>query len=88
MAFLSTESRLILRNKIEKIGSQSLGIYIVHIPVMNFFARAIYHFAPWILSQTILFITLVAVVGLGVPLIVMWIFRNSFLKRYYGYIFG
>lgn len=88
MAFLSSRQELLLRNKVEKIGTQSFGIYLAHIPVMEFFSRAVYHFVPWILGQTLLFIVLVAIVGLVLPLTIMWVFRNSFLRRFYVYIFG
>jgi len=86
--FLSTNKSLPGRNSVEKIGAQSFGIYLVHIPVMVYLARGIYHFAPWLLSQTALFALLIAVVGLGLPLLIMWIFRKTFLNRVYGYVFG
>ncbi|MHB8134443.1 MAG: acyltransferase [Anaerolineaceae bacterium] len=87
-AILSTNKILPLRNSIEKIGAQSFGIYLAHIPVTQYLARGIYHFAPWLLSQTILFTLIIAVASLGLPLFGMWIFRKPLLKRVYGYVFG
>ena len=88
MAFLSTSAILPLRKNVEKMGSQSFGIYLVHIPVMDFFSRAVYHFAPWLLSQNLLFIVLVAVIALIIPLLLMAFFRKTFLKKIYGFVFG
>jgi surface polysaccharide O-acyltransferase-like enzyme len=85
---LSLNRTMPIQNLFEKIGAQSFGIYLVHIPVMLFLAKAIYHFWPWLLSQTILFVIIIAAAGLGLPLLVMWIFRRSSLNRVYGYIFG
>jgi len=87
-AILSTEKALPVRNQVEKIGGQSFGIYLAHIPVMEYLARGIYHLAPWILGQTLLFVLIIASMGLFIPLLAMWIFRKTFLNRFYGYIFG
>jgi peptidoglycan/LPS O-acetylase OafA/YrhL len=88
MAFLSTSVKFPIRKNIEKMGSQSFGIYLVHIPVMDFFSRAVYHFIPWLLGQTLLYIILVAILGLALPLLLMWFFRNTFFKKVYGFVFG
>jgi len=85
---LSTKKTLPVRNSVEKIGAQSFGIYLAHIPVMEYLARGIYHFAPRLLSQTILFAFIIAFFGLGLPLLAMWVFRKTFLNRVYGYVFG
>jgi len=87
-AILSTEKVLPLRNQVEKTGGQSFGIYLAHIPVMEYLARGIYHLAPWLLGQTLIFVLIIASVGLFIPLLGMWIFRKTFLNRYYGYVFG
>ena len=87
-AILSTEKVLPLRNQVEKIGGQSFGIYLGHIPVMEYLARGIYHLAPWLLGQSIIFVLIIASVGLFIPLFGMWVFRKTFLNRIYGYVFG
>lgn len=88
MAFLASSNLLPGRKNIEKMGSQSFGIYLAHIPVMDFFSRAVYHFAPWLLSQTLLFTLLVALLGLIIPLLLMAFFRKTYFKKIYGFVFG
>ena len=55
---------------------------------MEYLARGIYHLAPWLLSQTLLFVLIIALVGLFISLLGMWLFRKTFLNRIYGYVFG
>lgn len=86
--FLSATNTLWKKNEVEKIGAQSLGIYFVHIPVMELVARAVYHLFPQFLSMTLLFVLLIAVTGLLLPLLFMKLFKNSPVKNLYGYVFG
>lgn len=85
---LSLNGNLPQKNWVEKVGTQSFGIYLAHVPVMELTARLIYHFMPQLLSMTILFTIIMAVTGLFIPLLLMKLVKPSPLKRVYGYVFG
>lgn len=87
-AVLSFNKTLPLKNQVESVGSQSFGIYLVHIPAMELVARLFYHFAPGFLAQTVLFTLLIALSGLLIPLVVMKVFKALPVRRFYGYVFG
>ncbi len=85
---LGLNGKLPQKNWVEKVGSQSLGIYLVHVPVMELTARLIYHFVPQLIYTTIVFTIIIAVAGLLIPLLLMKIVKPSPLKNFYGYVFG
>ena len=74
---------------IESLGLKSYGIYLVHSPVMEYTARAIYHLAPALLASQLLLQPILIVAGLGIPLAVMaFANRASQIQRYYKFAFG
>lgn len=70
------------------IGAHSLGIYVVNIPVIYEVAKLIYHHAPHLLDQQILYQFILAAVGLGGPLLLMWLVRQTPLRPHYRTLFG
>ena len=70
------------------IGTQSYGIYLVHVPVMEVVARGVYHFAPPVLGLPAVFLPLLVAAGLGAPLLGMALVRRSPLRPMYPYLFG
>ncbi len=83
-----TEINVPLSKLISDIGGKSLGIYLIHIPVMEYFSRGIYHLVPGLLQYQAIFMVAVATVGLFVPLLIMAIIKKSPFKRLYSYVFG
>jgi peptidoglycan/LPS O-acetylase OafA/YrhL len=75
-------------NQLSDWGSKSFGIYLVHSPVMEVLARGLYHFAPALLGQQLIFQPLLIVFGLGVPLLLMALVRRSPARALYPYLFG
>ena len=74
---------------IESLGLKSYGIYLVHSPVMEYTARAIYHLAPALLASQLLLQPILIVAGLGIPLAAMALAnRASQIQRYYKFAFG
>ncbi len=69
-------------------GGKSFGIYLVHSPVMEYTARAIYHFLPALLGVQALFAVVIAGIGLGLPLALMALVKRSPAQRWYAYLFG
>ncbi len=76
------------KNWVEKVGSQSFGIYLAHVPVMELTARLIYHFVPQLIYMTVIFTIIIAVAGLLIPLLLMKLIKPSPFKNFYGYVFG
>jgi peptidoglycan/LPS O-acetylase OafA/YrhL len=70
------------------LGLKSYGVFLIHLPVQEFTARGIYHFAPGLLAHPLLILLIVTAVGLAVPLAMMEIVDRSLVRRYYRYIFG
>jgi hypothetical protein len=78
-----------LTRYINDIGSQSLGIYLANIPSIYVISVLMYHLTPWALEIQVLYQTVLVIVGLMVPLILMWIMKSSTaLRPTYRYIFG
>jgi peptidoglycan/LPS O-acetylase OafA/YrhL len=69
-------------------GAKSYGIYLIHAIVIETFSRVIYRFIPAILGVQYLYIPLIIVLGLGVPLLMMWIVDRSPVRKVYHYLFG
>jgi len=86
--FAFTNVSLPLNKQVSDLGSKSFGIYLAHVPVMEYTARAIYLLLPWVLAYQILFLSVIAVLGLGIPLLMMAVVGRSPMRRYYTYIFG
>jgi peptidoglycan/LPS O-acetylase OafA/YrhL len=63
-------------------GAKSFGIYLAHIPVMEFTARAIYTVAPGILRYQIILQPALIVLGLGIPLLMMAVMDRRPFRRY------
>lgn len=70
------------------LAGKSFGIYLIHGVVMDYTARSVYHFAPWVLGRQPLFLTIVMVMGLGVPLALMALVKRSRARGLYPYFFG
>jgi probable poly-beta-1,6-N-acetyl-D-glucosamine export protein len=89
LALLSlVNQKMPLEPQLSDLGSKSFGIYLVHIPVMELFSRAVYHLTPSLLAYQLLLVLVLIVLGLGVPLLLMKIVRKSPLQTVYSYIFG
>ncbi|MCD4737789.1 MAG: acyltransferase [Anaerolineae bacterium] len=75
---------------VQQWGRQSYGIYLLHITVMELFARVVRQIIPGMLAhQVLLFFPLMFIVGLGVPLLFMKFIRNQeALRPYFRYLFG
>ncbi len=74
--------------KLSNIGTQSYGIYLTHMPVLDITAKATYHFLPALLAYPLLFQLVLVVLGLGAPLTLMMIVNRSPAQRFYKYMFG
>jgi peptidoglycan/LPS O-acetylase OafA/YrhL len=89
LAFVGlAESGLRGRPSLETVGAQSYGIYLVHPPAMEAFARGVYHFFPMLLAVPLLFAVMVMGVGLALPLALMAFFRRPAFRPAYRYLFG
>jgi membrane-bound acyltransferase YfiQ involved in biofilm formation len=74
---------------VQQIGSKSYGVYLVHLPMIEYTARVIRQLAPWLLAyQVTVFAPLMLAVGLGGPLLLMTLTRKSPARRWYRYVFG
>lgn len=75
-------------NQISNLGAKSFGIYLSHAPILEYTARAFYHFAPAVFLYPLLFLLILIFVGLAIPLTAMAVTLKSPLKRIYVYVFG
>lgn len=82
------QTRLPGTNALNELGSKSFGIYLIHTMAMTYTARIIAVKFPEFLAFQILFIVVIAVVGLAVPLALMGIVNRLPLRPYYKFIFG
>jgi peptidoglycan/LPS O-acetylase OafA/YrhL len=73
---------------VRQIGKVSFGIYLLHWTVLQFAARAIQEFTPWLLAPTALFLSVLVILAVGLPLSFTTAVARSPLRRYYRYLFG
>ncbi len=73
---------------IQFIGTKSYGIYLSHILVIEICSRLIYHVIPFLLGQTLFFLGILVVVGIGIPLVMMSIWNRFPIKQFYSYVWG
>jgi len=73
---------------IYQLGRASFGIYLLHQPVLEFIARAIQKFVPWILAYQVLFLPLIVALAVGGPLLFMTAVARSPVRKSYRYLFG
>jgi len=87
--FLSFEEISIPFGKeISNIGAKSLGVYMGNIPFIYVVAVFLYRFAPWVLGSQILYQPILVIAGLGGPLLLMKVVRETPARRVYRYLFG
>lgn len=88
-AFIGFEqARLPFAGLLSQLGTRSFGVYLVHTPVLEYGARLIYHFLPWLLASQFLLQPVLFILGLGIPLLLMSAVNRSPARKYYGYLFG
>ena len=73
---------------IEDLGSKSLGIYLVNLPMMYLAAVLMYKFTPMLLGNMLVYMLVLMAVGIGIPLILMAIVRRTPARVGYRYLFG
>ncbi len=88
-AFIAFDrSKIPQSGQLSQLGARSFGVYLVHSPVLEYSARLIYHFSPWLLASQFLLQPVLFALGLGIPLLLMAIVNRSPARKYYGYLFG
>jgi probable poly-beta-1,6-N-acetyl-D-glucosamine export protein len=80
--------RLPKLNTISLVGAKSFGIYLVHALVIEYTARIIYNFAPALLGYQLILQPLLILVGLGLPLLAIYIIDHTPIRKGYAYLFG
>lgn len=70
------------------VGSMAYGIYLIHIPVLTFATKAVYHLVPGLLGYYFLLELLLVTAGVVLPMLMMQMVCRSPAARYYQYIFG
>lgn len=73
---------------IERMGTKSYGIYLLHPLVLGLVPKVIYHIAPWLLASQILLQPVVVTSAVAIPLLFMASVPKSPAKRFYSYLFG
>lgn len=80
--------RLPFAKQFSYLGSKSYGIYLVHFMILIFVAKVIYHLAPIILSNQLIYQIILLSMAITIPLIIMDIAGRFASGRYYTYLFG
>lgn len=89
MSFLAFDRVSLPASKqISVLGTKSFGVYLVHSPVLGYGSRIVYHILPGILAFQWLFVSLLIVLGLGIPIGLMALVNRSPFRRFYDNIFG
>ncbi len=71
-----------------KLGTVTYGLYLLHPPLLEFFARATQRFAPNVLTCPVGFQIMLAAAAIGVALLFMGLISKSPIRKAYRYLFG
>jgi peptidoglycan/LPS O-acetylase OafA/YrhL len=71
-----------------RLGTQSLGIYLIHSLILTLFAKGVFHVFPALLSQPYLFFFVLVLMGVGIPLAIMKLADITPMKRFSYVFFG
>lgn len=82
------KAKLPFQDKLSKLGSKSLGVYVVNQNANYVVALFMYFVTPWILGIQIMYQSIIIAVGLGIPLLLMAIVNRPPTRKYYRYLFG
>jgi peptidoglycan/LPS O-acetylase OafA/YrhL len=89
LTFLTVlHARVPARRQLDAIGERSFGLYLIHAPVLELIARALYHVGPGVLAHQAMFQALLVVGGVGVPILLMALINRSRARPIYNYLFG
>jgi surface polysaccharide O-acyltransferase-like enzyme len=89
LSLLAIDEAAIPQTKaLTQLGSRTLGIYLIHPIALRYTAKLLYHAAPLVLGQQLLFVALLIAAGLGVPLLLMVNVTRTPARQYYSLLFG
>ena len=82
------ESSIPFEDFLSNLGAKSLGIYMANIPAIYLTAVLMYRLTPWALGMQFIYQAILILVGLGGPLLLMWLVRETPIRTSYRYLFG
>lgn len=80
--------KLPYQKELMRLGTQSLGIYLMHSMILTLMAKGVFHIFPALLSLPFLFYIVLVITGVGVPLMIMKLADISPMKRFAYVFFG
>jgi hypothetical protein len=80
--------KLPFSDRIMTLGGKSLGVYLVNIPATYTVSVMIFRFAPQIVGHPLLYVSLLTLIGLGIPLLIMELVRKTPARSGFRYVFG
>jgi membrane-bound acyltransferase YfiQ involved in biofilm formation len=87
LAFLAFE-KVQFPNILYQLGTNTLGIYLIHKSVLLVAPKVVYHIFPFVLGVQILYMPLLITAGTGIPLLIMLVVRKTPIRKYYRIFFG
>lgn len=89
LAFLAFEDVSVPYAKYwSQLGTKSLGIYMGNIPAIYLVALFLFHFTPGVLWIPWIYMPVLALAGLGIPLLLMEVMKFPRMRWAYRYVFG
>jgi peptidoglycan/LPS O-acetylase OafA/YrhL len=77
-----------LNKPISDLGAKSYGIFLTHALFIEYTAKIIYQLYPPLLANQFVLQILLVAIGLGVPLLLMYLIKRSPARSTYTYLFG
>ena len=71
-----------------KLGAMTYGLYLLHPPLLEFFARAAQKFTPDVLAYPVVFHAMLTVAAIGIAFLFMTSISKSPIRKLYRYLFG
>jgi fucose 4-O-acetylase-like acetyltransferase len=87
LTFLAFEKSK-LPNFLYQLGTNTLGIYLIHKTVLLVMPKIVYHVLPIVLGIQIVYIPILILSGIGIPLLIMMATRKLPSRKFYRLLFG
>jgi hypothetical protein len=73
---------------LEYIGKRSYGVYFTQLLVIDILYLGVQQWVPWLVDMPIVLVPVIVVLGVGLPLLIMYIFSARPSRIAYRYVFG
>lgn len=70
------------------LGGKSMAVYLTNSPTIYLVASLLFKFTPWVLGSQLIYQFILVGVGLGIPLLIIYVVDHTRLRIYHRFVLG